>query len=149
MAIKHCLDPKDLNKAIKRNQWYNRMIDDVLPELANSKYLNLLHLPCTVPLNKESRLLTTLNTPWGRNRWLRLPFGLTVKDDAFQERLDRVLKSLASTTGIADDILCHGDAEIPHDAVAITLLLETERANYLTSSEEKFVFKTQLSVLWW
>ena len=60
----------------------------------------------------------------------------------FEERLDRVLKSVPSTTGIADDILSHANAEILHDAVVITLLLETARANYLTSNEEKFVFKT-------
>ena len=71
-----------------------------------------------------------------------------MKGDAFQERLDRVLKRVPSTTGTADDILCHGNAEIPHDGVVITLLLETTRANYLTSNEEKFVFKTRLSVLW-
>ncbi|CAH3188196.1 unnamed protein product [Porites lobata] len=65
--------------------------------------------------------------------------------DAFQERLDRVLKRVPSTTGTADDISCHGNAEIPHDAVVITLLLETTRANYLTSNEGKFVFKTRLS----
>lgn len=70
-----------------------------------------------------------------------------MKGDAFQERLDRVLKSVPSTTGIADDILCHGNAEIPHDAVVITLLLGTARANYLTSNEKEFVFKTRLSVL--
>ena len=59
----------------------------------------------------------------------------------FQERLDRVLKSFSST-GIADDVLCHGNAEIPHDAAVITLL-ETARANNLTLKAEKFVFKSQ------
>ncbi len=29
-----CLEPKDLNKAIKRNQWYMKTIDDVLSQLA-------------------------------------------------------------------------------------------------------------------
>ena len=33
-SLKLCLDPKDLNKAIKRNQWYVRTLDDILPELA-------------------------------------------------------------------------------------------------------------------
>ena len=74
--------------------------------------------------------------------WLRLPFGLTVAGDVFQERLDRVLKSVPSTTGIADDVLCYGNAEIPHDAALITLL-ETARANNLTFNAEKFVFKSQ------
>ena len=26
-SLRLCLDPKDLNKAVKRNQWYNRTVD--------------------------------------------------------------------------------------------------------------------------
>ena len=74
--------------------------------------------------------------------WLRLPFGLTVAGDVFQERLDRVLKSVPSTAGIADDVLCYGNAEITHDAAVITLW-ETARANNLTFNAEKFVSKSQ------
>ena len=40
-SLRLCLDPKDLNKAIERNQWYSRMSDDILPELAKSKYKTL------------------------------------------------------------------------------------------------------------
>ena len=53
----------------------------------------------------------------------------------FQERLDRVLKIVPSTTGIADDVLCHKNTEIPHDAAVITLL-ETARADNLTFNAE-------------
>ena len=77
--LRLCLDPKDLNKAIKRNQWYARTLDDILPELGQSKYFTVkdatsgfLH----IPLNFRSSLLTTFNTPWGKYWWLRMPFGL-------------------------------------------------------------------------
>ena len=40
-SLRLCLDPKDLNKAIKRNQWYARTLDDILPELAQSKYFTV------------------------------------------------------------------------------------------------------------
>ena len=40
-SLRLCLDPKDLNKAIKRNQWYSRTINDILPELAKSKFKTL------------------------------------------------------------------------------------------------------------
>ena len=40
-SLRLCLDPKDLNKAIKRNQWYARTLDDILPELAQSKYFSV------------------------------------------------------------------------------------------------------------
>ena len=43
-SLRLCLDPKDLNKAIKRNQWYSRTIDDVLPDcdLAEARFMSLL-----------------------------------------------------------------------------------------------------------
>ena len=41
-SLRVCLDPKDLIRAIKRNQWYSRTVDDILPELADSKYFSLL-----------------------------------------------------------------------------------------------------------
>ena len=40
-SLRLCLDPKDLNKVIERNQWYSRTIDDILPELAKSKFKTL------------------------------------------------------------------------------------------------------------
>ena len=40
-SLRLCLDPRDLNKAIERNQWYSRTINDILPELAKSKYKTL------------------------------------------------------------------------------------------------------------
>ena len=76
-SLRLCLDPKHLNQAIKRNQWYSRTVDDILPELADSKYFSLLDSKSGywhVPFNKESSFLTTFNTPWGKYRWLRLPF---------------------------------------------------------------------------
>ena len=40
-TIMLCLDPKDLNKATGRNQWYSRAIDDILLELEHSNYYTL------------------------------------------------------------------------------------------------------------
>ena len=87
-SLRLCLDPKDLNKAIKRNQWYSRTIDDILPELAKSKFKTLKDATSGywhVVLDLDSSLLTTFNTPWGKFRWLRLPFGLKIASDVFQE----------------------------------------------------------------
>ena len=40
-SLRLCLDPKDLNKVVERNQWYSITIDDILPELAKSKFKTL------------------------------------------------------------------------------------------------------------
>ena len=82
---------------MKRNQWYSRTVDDILPELADLKYFSLLDVKSGywhVSVDKERSFLTTFNTPWGKYQWLRLPFGLKVSGDVFQERIDRVLKSV-------------------------------------------------------
>ena len=87
-SLRLCLDPKDLNKAIKRNQWYARTLDDILPELAQSRYFTIKDATSGfwhVPSDFRSSLLTTFNTPWGKYRWLRMPFGLKVSGDVFQE----------------------------------------------------------------
>ena len=62
-----------------------------------------------IVLDLTSSLLTMFNTPWGKFRWLRLPFRLKIASDVFQERLDRVLRLLKGVHEIADDILTHGE----------------------------------------
>ena len=133
-SLRLCLDPKDPNQAIKRNQWYSRTVDYIRPELADSKYFSLHDAKSGywhVPLDKESSFLATCNTPWGKYRWLRLPFGLQVAGDVFQETIDRVLRSVPNSAGIVDDILCRAT------------LLETARANNLILNTNKFAFKSQ------
>ena len=106
-SLRLCLDPKDLNKAIERNQWYARTLDGILPELAQSKYFTVKDATSGfwhVPLDLRRSLLTTFNTPWGKYRWLRMPFGLKVSGDVFQERLDRVLRLVPGVLGIVDDM---------------------------------------------
>lgn len=51
-----------------------------------------------------------------------------------------VLRNVPSITGIANDVLCHGNEEAVHDA-AVIILLEIARGNNLTFTGNKFVFK--------
>ena len=138
-SLRLCLDPKDLNKVIERNQWYPRTIDDILPEIAKCKYKTLKEATSGywyIVLDLASSLLTTFSTPLGKFRWLRLPFGLKIASDVFQERLDRVLRLLEEVHGIADDILTHRETEIQHDGRLLTLL-ETVRMNNLSLNPDK------------
>ena len=61
-------------------------------------------------------MLTTFATPYGRYRWLRLPFGLSVSSEIFQKRLHQELQGLPGVKCIADDILIHGTCEADHDS---------------------------------
>ena len=143
-SLRLCLDPKDLNKEIERNQWYARTLDDILPELAQSKYFTVKNAMSGfwhVLQDFRSSLLTTFNIPWGKSRWLRMPFGLKVSRDIFQERLDRVLRLVPGVLGIADDIVVHGATENTHDETVL-VLCETVRLNNLSLNSKKMQFKS-------
>ena len=78
--IRLCLDPRPLNKALKRCHHPIPTIGDVLPELSNAKVFT--KVDCSnrywqVKLDDESSLLTTFNTPFGRFKWKRMPFGIS------------------------------------------------------------------------
>ena len=94
-----------------------------------------------VELDNESSLLTTFNTPWGKYKWLRLPFGLRVSADVLQERLNAVLKEVEGITGCIDDILTRGVHSKDHD-VNLLQLLETARMNRIKFNPKKLQFKT-------
>ena len=143
-SLRLCLDPEDLNKAIERNQWYARTLDDILPELVQSKYFTVKDATSGfwhVPLDLRSSLLTTFNMPWDKYRWLRMPFGLKVSRDVCQERLDIVLRLVPGVLGIADDIVIHGSTENTHDRTVL-ILCETARLNNLSLNSKKMQFKS-------
>ena len=143
-SLRLCLDPKDLNKAIMRNQWYARTLDNILPKLAQSKYFTMKDVTSGfwhVLLDFRSSLLTTFNTPCGKYRWLRMPFGLKVFGDVFQERLDTVLRLVPGVGGVADDVVIHRATENTHDGTVL-VLCETARLNNLSLNSKKMQFKS-------
>ena len=115
-----CIDPKDLNQALKRPHYPMPTIDEVLPRLANAKVFSVLDAKdgfWQVKLEEESSYLTTFWTPFGRYRWLRMPFGLSTAPEEFQRRQHEVLEGLSGVEVIADDILVYGSGDTKEQAV--------------------------------
>ena len=61
-----------------------------------------------VELDEESSQLTVFQTPWGRYRFHRMPFGITPALEIFQMKHDQNLEGLKGVFKIADDILITG-----------------------------------------
>ena len=93
-----------------------------------------------VPLNEESSCLTTFSTPFGRYRFKRLPFGLVVSQDVFQEHLYTVFEGLDGVTGIVEETFVYGSSEVEHDR-NLTKLMERAQQKGVVLNEDKVQFK--------
>ena len=128
--LRVCLDPRDLNKAIKRPHYPVPTLDDVTSRLSGCKYFSTLDARSgywQIQLDDVSSWLTTFNTPFGRYRYLRMPFGINCAQDIFQRRVDETYEGLARVKGISDDVLVAGTTREEH--------LETLRATFQRARE--------------
>ena len=70
-----------------------------------------------IKLDEESSYLTCFNTPFGRYRWLRLPFGLKCAPEIFQRIMDQMIEGIDGAVAIMDDILIAGPNVEVHDRI--------------------------------
>lgn len=78
-ALRLCLDPEDFNRATKRLHYFTLTLEVVLPRLNGAKWVSILDARSgywNIKLDTESSLYTPFNSPFGRYRFLRLPFGM-------------------------------------------------------------------------
>lgn len=123
--LRICLDPKDLNEAIIRPHYKMPTVDEVTVRLNNSTTFSKLDARSgywLCKLSEQSSLLTTFNTPIGRYRFLRLPFGLCCSQDIFQRKIDEFFGDLPGVAAIVDDIVVHGKTQAEHDRNMISVL---------------------------
>ena len=143
--LRICLDPKDLNKAVKRPHYRTPTLDEVTHKLAGAKIFSKLdarHGYWSVSLDDESSLKTTFNSPFGRFCFTRLPFGLNLSQDVFQERMDNILEHCTGTMSIADDVGVFVKDEAEHDA-NLHNLMKTARRHGLVFNIDKCEIKRQ------
>jgi hypothetical protein len=110
--LRVCIDSKHLNQYIKRSHYPLPTIDDLLPQLSISKVFSVVDAWYGfwyVHLDEESSYLTTFNTPFGRYRWLRMPYGITSAPEEYQRRQYQAIKDLPGVKRIIDDILIYGE----------------------------------------
>ncbi|CAB4024135.1 Hypothetical predicted protein [Paramuricea clavata] len=143
--LRICIDPKDLNKATRRGHSPIPTIDEILPDLREARVFSAFDVRngfWHVELDEESSLLTTFITPFGRYRWLRMPFGLTSAPEEFQRRQHHVIENLPGVVAINDDILVIGngatreEAERDHDVKVYALMRRWREKNTTLNADK-------------
>ena len=106
--LRFCIDPKYLDKALRREHFTMLILDDVLYELSSSKLFTKVDLKngyCHVLLDDESSRLTTFQTCYGCYCFLRLPFGLNVSAEILERKVRELFGDMPGVVCMRDDIL--------------------------------------------
>ena len=90
-------------------------------------------------LSKESQLLTTFNSAFGRYCFMRMPFGIKSAQEIFQKRMSQLFGDLPGVETDIDDILVWGTSQEQHDSRLMAVLKRCEEIN-LTLNKEKCLF---------
>ena len=125
-TMRVCFDSKDLNQTIKRSHHHTPTLEEITHKFKGSTAFSKLDAHPGyrwLVLDEESSYLITFNNPSGRLIFTRLPFGLCVSHDIFQQKMDFILEKCPGTVGIADDITVHGPTEEEHNANLHNLVL--------------------------
>ena len=136
--LRVCIDPRDLNHAIRRPKYQMPILDEILPGLSNARLFSVLDAKDgfhQVKLDEESSSLTTFWSPYGRYRYLRMPFGISSAPEEFQRRMHMICQDLSGVAVIADNILVYGSGSTEeeyrqdHDANLKRFLQRAREAN--------------------
>ena len=147
--IRLCVDPKFLNKVLKRSHYPLPVIEDILPKLAKAKVFTVVDARSgfwQIKMTEDASNLTAMATPFGRYKWLRLPFGVAPAPELFQRKIGEALEGLGGVMSIADDTLVIGEGETMEEAITnhderILAMLRRCRERNLKLNAEKLLFR--------
>ena len=142
-SLRVCLDPRDLNEAIKRQHYSIPTPEEVLCRLSGKSIFTILDEKdgyWQVRLDKSSSMLCTFSTPWGRFRFKRLPFGVKSASEVFQQKNCETFGNIDGVHIIADDMIIAAASDEEHDAILQKVMDTAQRAN-VKFNKEKIQYK--------
>ncbi|KAI5731337.1 hypothetical protein M8J77_008443 [Diaphorina citri] len=140
--LRTCLDPRHLNKFIVKPHFTIPTVEDIFSRLHGAKHFSVLDCSSSfwmVPIDEESSNLCVFATPFGRYRYLRLPFGLNVSSEVFQNTISSIFENEDGVEPYIDDIIIFGKTKEEHDG-KLEKVLEIARVNNIRFNPEKCIF---------
>ena len=137
--VRICVDLTQLNPSVCRECHPLPDVEQTLAQIAGAQVFSKLDSNSgfwQIPLAKESSLLTTFITPFGRYKFNRLPFGISSAPEHFQHRMTDLLRGLEGVICLIDDVLVHGRTQEEHDE-RLALVLQRLLESGMTLNKEK------------
>ena len=148
--LRVCLDPRDLNKAIKREHYQLPTTEDILAQMANAKYFTKLDASNAywqIEVDYESSKLLTFNSPHGRYSFKRLPYGIHSASEVCQSKIASIIEGIDGALNVQDDIIIWAETpEILHERT-IEVLSAIEKSGMKLNESKCQFHKEQITFL--
>ena len=117
-SLRLCIDPKELNKSVLRQYKTTPSTEKISSKLCGNKVFTVIDMAdCYwhIKLDKPSSELCMFNTPYGRYKFNRMPFGISCASDAAQEMNELNFGDIPNVLAIHDDLIIAAKTNAEHD----------------------------------
>ncbi|XP_046812674.1 uncharacterized protein K02A2.6-like [Lucilia cuprina] len=149
-TLRICLDPRNLNKVIVRPRFDFPTIDECKSRMCGSKVFSLLDAHSgfwMIELDDESSRLCTFNTPFGRFRFLRLPFGISSAPEIFHGEMVRLFGNIEGLVIYMDDFLIHAPSVETHNVILNKVLERARNVGLRFNRMKSKILKTEIKFI--
>ena len=97
-----------MNRKIQNQTYLSPSIETAFAKMSAKQFfckLDLSDAYYQIPLAEETKDITTINTPFGRYRFNRLPYGIKISPAVFQREMEKLIGEHPSIIVFQDDIL--------------------------------------------
>ena len=140
--VRVCVDYTELNKNVMRPKYELPTVDDTLAKIGQGAVFTKLDANSgffQIKLAKESQILTSFITPWGRYCNLRLPFGITSGPECYQDKVNAAIDGTENTACLMDDIAISSPDAESHEKYLYPVLRKLQDAG-VTLNPDKCEF---------
>ena len=91
-------------------------------------------------VTEESSFLYTFNSPFGRFRFKRMPFGISCAGEVAQKMVEKHFRDISGALPVFDDIIIGGKSEEEHDLILRKVLTRARERN-IKCNRDKIQFR--------
>ena len=109
--LRVCLDPRPLNKAIKREHLHLPTAEKIFSQISGAFYFSKLDASSgywQVKVDEQSSNLLMFGTPSGRYRFKRLPYGIHSASEVFQGEVTSIISDIPDNANSQDGFVVWG-----------------------------------------
>ncbi|UYV63772.1 K02A2.6-like, partial [Cordylochernes scorpioides] len=140
--IRLCVDLSRLNEHVQREVHPMPVVEHMLGQLGEARLFSKMDANSgfhQIPLSPDCQHLTTFITPFGRYKYCRMPFGISLAPEYFQRVMSIILQGMDGVMCYLDDILIFASDSKTHDRILRLVLRKLKEAK-VTLNKAKCVF---------